>query len=186
MGQKGPISRRGYLSVFSAIGVGAILGKLDLSDHRSVLLPRLDGLANDHGKYTAYQLRDEEFVGRVTPHDGEFDLKARSYVPNPLAAAKYHPETEAVDDGSWRRIDEDHPRWQWHVHIWERETGDIELFSHYEYRPDPRLIGDESVSDMTQRLRDHYNPNWDIHHDDEDANYFLGVACPRIRQLVDN
>lgn len=150
---------------------------------RHRLLLKSDPIARRYGKYTAYQLHIDEFIGKVEHDSSALDLRPFDYEYNPMSAAKYHPDTEELDDHSWRRIDPDNPRWQWHVHTWE-DASQAEIFSHYEYRPDLVLIGDESISDMNQRLRDHYRPKWDTSHDADEANYFLGVACPRLRAFV--
>lgn len=166
-------------------GTGAALGASNrIRAVRRSLLASLDPIASRYGTYTAYQLEREEFVGTVTLDRWEAALRDAGYGVNPLAAAKYHPDTSDPDDGSWRRVDEDNPRWQWHIHAWIGDAGRVELFSHYEYRPDPWLLSGESPTDMSQRLRDHYHPKWDTEYDADDANYFLGDACPRLRDLV--
>lgn len=179
------VSRREFLSVLGATAFsGVSLWSSDGPGIRQYLLSKTDPLARRFGAYTAYQLHPEEFVGRM-PHDRpSFELWEQGYEPNPLSAAKYHPATRAIDDSSWRRVDEENHRWQWHVHVWAADD-EVELFSHYEYRPDPRLLDGESRGDMHQRLRDHLYPNWDINHDSDEANYFLGKACPRIEELLD-
>lgn len=147
---------------------------------RQSVLARIDPIARQFGKYTAYRLSSEEFVG-YHPRDGVLDsLRSLGYEMNLLSAAKYHPETGDLDEWSIRRVDPDHPRWQWHVHVWERSNDRAEVFSHYEYRPDPIPIDGEGMADMQDRLREHYNPTWDRNASDEEATYFLGEACNRV------
>lgn len=178
------ISRREFVTVSGLAGVGIVLpGQEYFPRPLQLILAKSDPIARQFGKYTAYQLSWDEFIGTGEPDTEENEFRHRGYEPNPLAAAKYHPETNDLHDRSWRRIDDDHPRWQWHVHTWE-DAEQIEVFSHYEYRPDPWLVGDESHSEMIQRLEDHYNPKKDDSYPDDKANYHLGAACPRIRAYV--
>ncbi len=180
------VSRRGLLAALGLTGASVVVVDPNrVPGLRQRLLSGLDPVARRLGTYTAYRLDDAEFVGTVRHEEESFDLRDLGYSHNPLSAAKYHPETNELDDSSWRRVDPDNPRWQWHVHTWEDDT-EVEAFSHYEYRPDPRLLSDESPSDMTQRLRDHYDPKWDIYYGPDEANYFLGDACPELRTAVDD
>ena len=150
------------------------------------LLVKFDPYARKVGYYTAYTLSKDEFIG-TTPYTTpgiHWYLPDSGYAQlSLLEAAKFHPETGAVHDFSYRKVDPESPRWQWHIHGWlnkgesPKETY-YELFSHYEYRPDFRLIGDESVSEAIERLRTHYRPN----HGEE---YLRGVACDDVKELVD-
>lgn len=176
------VSRRKLLST---AGIG-LLGWVGLSQAgspnlRQSVLMRLDPIARRYGSYASYRLSTREFIGEI--HEDDLDVGDLGYEHNPLAAVKYHPETERTDDDSWRRIDDEHPRWQWHVHLWV-EDEIVEVFSHYEYRPDPWPLDGESTSDMRQRLRDHYNPRWDTSFDEDEANYFLGEASDELLAVL--
>ena len=179
-------SRREFVAAFGLAGAyAAAIHVPQLWPRRQEILARIDPIARYFGGYSAYQLNEAEYIGTATRGLDSIDLDQYGYDRNPLAAAKYHPESAELDDGTWRRIDKKDHRWQWHVHVWENDE-QTEIFSHYEYRPDPWLLGNESASDMQQRLRDHYNPRWDIIHGVDDANYFLGAACQGIRNLVND
>jgi len=153
-------------------------------------LPTVDWvLDRTLGKYAAYQLHEREYVGTIDHVDLLEDvvdlLEERGYERNGLSALKYHPETGEPDDGSFRKVDPDAPRWQWHVHLFETEHG-VEIYSHNEYRPDLRPIAGESIPEAIARCREHYHPTWDIRVDDpEEATYFLGAACEDVSDLVD-
>ena len=181
MGNTQLVTRRGALLVVGLAGVAA-LTQSDRSRQR--LLAELNPVANRYGKYTAYQLWEEEFVGTVEHGEDAVDLGDAGYQVNHLSAVKFHPSTGEVDDSSWRRVDPDNRRWQWHVHAWEHASGTAELFSHYEYRPDPFPLPGEDISAMRQRLHDHYYPKWSTHYSDDEANYFLGRACARVTERV--
>ena len=136
-------------------------------------------VARRFGAYTAYQLEPPEYVGTVA-----FGMAATrqmlelgGYEPNPLSAAKYHPEPhKAVDHGSYRRVPDSHPpevedtdptpelaflaaprQCQYHVHLWPCDEGTA-VFSHYETRPDLHPVGDESLTEAYCRLREHFRP----------------------------
>ena len=184
MGKDRPMSRRDVLCVSGIAGL-ALLARARPTGgpYRQRLLAALDPFARRHGKYTAYELPTDEFIGDLPRTEESVDLSEHGYESHALSAAKFHPVTGALDDSSWRRVDPDNPRWQWHVHVWHRDDR-AELFSHYEYRPDLRVLWGESWSDFTQRLHDHYYPKWDTNHGAEEATYFLGKSCPRIRSLL--
>ena len=128
----------------------------------------LDSLLDPLGMYAAYTLDDTERVGR---YGGPLP-DSYSYIQ--LSAVKRHPETGAVEDGSYRKIPGEHPDvdahltrayapedCQYHVHVF----GD-ELYSHYELRPD--RVG---------QLYAHYRPTYG-------ETYLEGVACPEIEARV--
>lgn len=184
MSRDGGITRRDCLVVLGIAGPGVLLTDTDwVPNYRQRLLALADPIARRFGKYTAYRLSAAEYVGTIEYSGPTVDLGAVDYQPNPIAAAKFHPETGDIDDSSWRRVDEANPRWQWHVHAWE-DGERAELFSHYEYRPDPWPIADETREDMTQRLEDHYRPNKTDSYPDDEAVYFRGKACDRIEERV--
>lgn len=177
------IARRDMLTVLGAGIVGILARRTDRSmELRRAVLPPLDVLARPLGSYTAYRLHEAEYVGSVGRDTG-LELPSLGYERNDLSAVKYHPRTGEPDQGSWRRVDPERPRWQWHVHTWW--MGDrIQVFSHYEYRPDPTLLDGESFADMRVRLREHYDPTWDIEEGATEPNYFLGRVCDRLRSRI--
>lgn len=130
--------------------------------------------------YAQYAVGAEEFVGTVATSvdDAVSRLKSIGYESNTLAASKLHADVSGlVDDGSYRRIDPESKRWQYHVHLFARESGDetvVDVFVHYELRPDMTPIGDESLLAMVARLREHYRPAWNTSVPDDEATYFLG------------
>ena len=133
------------------------------------IIGRFDPLARRFGYYTAYTLSEDEHIATVdsfTPED-------YGYSRSRLAALKHHWETNTVDTGSFRKVDLDNPRWQWHIHTFS--NGDIA--SHYELRPDLRPIN-ETLGEMKDRLERHYRPN-----DDE---YIAGDTCPELLELRDS
>lgn len=185
MGDDSPLSRRDALDLGSITVLSVLISRLPWdAGYRQQLLAELDPIARHLGTYTAYTLSRLEYVG-IVEHGGErLDLREEGYGRNPLSAAKFHPDTGELDDSSWRRVDRSNERWQWHVHAWERRGGRAEVFSHYEYRPDFTLLGGESPAEMRARLRDHYDPKWNTEYDDQEANYFVGCACDRVRALA--
>lgn len=175
-------TRRKLLSMAGLFTLGVFTTtRPNIENSRQWLLKQSDPLARRYGRYTGYRLSTREYLGSVDAT--ELDLRDIGYDRHNLAAIKYHPETERPDDGSWRRVDGDNPRWQWHVHLWDEEST-VEVFSHYEFRPDPWPLTDESIADMHQRLRDHYNPKWDTSYDEDEANYFLGESCDNLREVI--
>ena len=129
--------------------------------------------------YLAYTLRGE-CVGTVPDflsiRDVRECLQSRGYErspsigPVPLEAAKRHPETGETHDLALRKVgvpgDDRHaaaihagdPRHtQYHVHGFERD-GRVELHSHFEWRPDARVLDGERPADAYNRLRSHYRP----------------------------
>ena len=166
----------------TAVGVGVLLGLPQFSA-RQRLLAATDRIANQFGWYTAYRLSSQEYIG-VTQGAPASLLDDTEYEPQPIAAVKYHPDTGDIDDGSWRLVDPEHPRWQWHVHLWEVGSSRTEIYSHYEFRPDPYPIAGESIATMRQRLHDHYHPKWDDRHPPDEATYFLGNASDSLLEAL--
>ena len=170
------------------------------------LLKKLDPIARKIGLYTSYTLDEAEYIGKaeintsnvfedvenlrppfVMEHDLYRSLEVGGYeqpptfMGIPLAAAKEHPETGRVHDVSLRKVDEDNPRMQYHIHYWIERKGDgaeAKLYSHYEFRPDFARVGDETTGEMINRLRTHYRP---VYGDD----YVQGKADPTVRGLVE-
>ena len=153
-------------------------------------LTRVDSIARRFGFYTAYELPREEYMGTVQTIDDHghgylrYALETQmGYEPSPrlfgvpLEAAKTHPETGEVHDYSFRKVDSESPRWQWHIHIYENGA-ESEIFSHYEMRPDFCLIDGETLSEAKHRLRTHLSPEWG-------TDYLKGVACEEIVALTE-
>lgn len=179
------VSRRKLLAGAGLLGYGVLTSYADVPIRsRQRLLAMIDPAARVVGGYTAYTLDWKEYVGTVGLVDPVAGLESRGYESNPLSAAKYHPKTGDLDDESLRRVDPEAPRWQWHVHLWDGDER-AQLFSHYEYRPDLRRIGDEGITDVRQRIREHYDAKWDSRYPPGEANYFLGTACERVQAFVE-
>ena len=147
-------------------------------DQRENWLPTVDNYARKIGQYAAYTLSETEYIGRVSDTllvSFERQLELMSYEYSGLAALKYHPETGNADDGSYRKVDPENPTWQWHVHIFKVD-GYIEVYSHYEMRPDLTRIESETLSEMYSRLRTHYRPVYNV-------TYLRGETCDEIEAL---
>lgn len=159
-----------------------------LQQLRQHALPIVDDLLEPLGLYAAYELGEREFVGDVWlplgAYDAEQYLLENGYEPSTLAALKYHPETGEPDDASLRRVDPESPRWQWHVHLFEQGSGFVNIFSHYELRPDLGAVDDETLAERYERLREHYRPTWGMEQRD-DVTYILGAACPVVDDLLE-
>ena len=146
------------------------------------LLVKADPIARRFGFYTAYEIPEKEYVGSAWFPLGVHDV--RKYLLNNgyeelklLEAAKFHPKTGDVHTYSARKVDSEIPRWQYHAHVWNRDGDNIEVFSHYELRPDLRRINGESWNQMYDRLREHYRPDWG-------ETYIRGKACDDVGALV--
>ena len=141
----------------------------------------------DDTLYAAYSLDRTECVGTVTDataDDVRSDLRREGYEPSGLLAAlKLHPETGQPDAGSLRRVDPEHPRWHWHVHLFAVD-GDVEFYSHYEFRPDLGRIEGETHSERVQRLREHHRPTWG-HRLRDETTYVLGACDEAVAGLLD-
>jgi len=138
---------------------------------RRVAFPILDPYTRKYlDKYLAYTLSEDEYIGEID-ESGLTKLK-KAYHTNNLSAAKFHPESGNVDDGSFRKVDPESPRWQYHIHIFGNE-----VFSHYEYRPDFRTIADETHRERVNRLQEHYRPT-------RGESYLEGVADETIQDLT--
>lgn len=125
---------------------------------RQTLYPIVDRLLNPSGGYASYKLAKGEFIGTLSAGRAKPHLKAQGYQPvRLLSALKYHPETGEKDVGSLRKVDPNRERWQYHIHLF-RSAGQVEVYSHHEYRPDLRRVGDETHEERVERLREHYNP----------------------------
>jgi len=148
------------------------------------LLKKLDPIARKIGLYTSYELDESEYIGQGPPGIVRKLLergyeKPPTFAGIPLAAAKEHPETGRVHDYSLRRIGTN-PRMQYHIHYWV-QGGDeyqAEIYSHYEYRPDFKRVGDETTGEMINRLRTHYSPEWGT------SEYQQGVMCDDLQDLL--
>ena len=170
------------------------------------LLKRLDPIARRFGFYLSYTLDESEFIGEtdidtanvfnepenmnppfVMEHDLYQYLEWIGYEQNAtfagisLVAAKQHPKTGRVHDVSMRKIDPENERKQYHLHYWLERSGGVDtvqIASHREYRPDFKRVADESYSEMYDRLRTHYRPEYG-------EDYERGVMCDELESLVD-
>lgn len=131
----------------------------------------LNPIARRFNHYTAYRIREAERIGtmdRGVEATREY-LRQQGYEPQYLSAAKKHPATGQAHDISYRRVPETHPpaadgtdvaetfapaECQFHVHAFAT-GGQMELFSHYEARPD--LL---RPSIDLHRLKTHYRPDY--------------------------
>ncbi|UBF23482.1 hypothetical protein HRTV-28_gp44 [Halorubrum tailed virus 28] len=154
---------------------------------RQRLDPLLRRLTGDR-LYYAYSLSRAERIG-VAPAGGVVrTLREAGYEtpprlgPIPLEAAKTRPGDDRVHDYSLRRVDPDHPTRQFHVHAWSVADG-VELWSHYEYRPDLRPVADESWGEAYARAREHLSPSWGPEWGDG-TTYVPGRADETVRDLV--
>lgn len=123
--------------------------------------------------YGVFTLKPSESVGYLDAElsDVKSLLESRSYSYIPLAAKKLHPEYTRADAGSYRRLDPEDRSKQWHVHLFEHGDG-IEVFSHYELRPEPWDPID------LRRPVDHYWPEWG-------KTCLLGQHCPGLKSLLE-
>lgn len=138
------------------LSVGALLRAWCPQQTREAVLPHADRVT--HGDRVMSTLYGEERVGTATDVDDlQKQLAEIGYSVNTLAALKRNPETGETDDASLRLVDDENPRWQWHVHLFK--TGEkTDIYIHYEVRPDPVPIAGESWEDVTDRLDVHYAP----------------------------
>lgn len=122
--------------------------------------------------YAVYQLDEDEYIGTVDADLDETEtyLKQNGYGYQMLAAKKLHPEDERSDDGSYRRLDPDDSDKQWHVHLWNTDDG-VEVYSHYEYKPELWGPVDES------RVAEHYRP--------DDNTYIEGQHAEDVKHLLE-
>ena len=145
---------------------------------------KLDPIARKIGFYTSYTLDEAEHIGDGKPaivrqlREGGYESPP-TFAGIPLAAAKEHPETGQVHDYTFRKVDTEKPRMQYHVHLWYKQSAkDVEIYSHYEFRPDFKPVGEETTGEMIERLRTHYRP---VYGDD----YVQGKADESVRELVE-
>lgn len=152
---------------------------------REEYLPKADSVLDRVGYYSAYQLDESEFVGTTPyaiPGPKWYLTEKAGYEYNGLAALKYHWDDETKHDtGSYRKVDQDNPRYQYHVHLFLMGTDPTEptfhVASHYEMRPDLRPIADENLLEMYSRLRTHYRPEYG-------SEYVQGKACEKVEELI--
>lgn len=169
------LGRRGFMKSVGA-GLGFTTASYAASDEEKHTARRgaanaIEALPTD-SLYGAYQVDMAEYIGTL---DSDLStaidyLKQHGYTYQVLSAEKYHPDTGAADDGSYRLLDPDDTDKQWHVHLWETDDG-VQLFSHYEYKPEFWAPIDES------RVAEHYRP-------DSDA-YIQGQHSPEVKELLE-
>jgi len=149
------------------------------------LLKAIDPLARKVGLYTSYELSEMEFVGHADGWNIKEILKQNGYEKPPtflsvqLQAAKLHPKHNVVHDWSFRKVDPENERKQYHIHAWDvPSVQKAELASHYEFRPDLKVLEGETLADAIERLRTHYRPSWG-------ESYIRGKADQTVRGLVE-
>ena len=156
------------------------------------LKKRLNPVAQKVGLYTAYRLDESEYVGAAhSAWSAKAQIEDSDYESPPnvagiqLSAAKEHPHWDELYDLTYRKVDPDNPRWQWHIHLWlcGSEYKDVnvyyEIFSHYEMRPDFKKIDGEDTAEMLGRLQIHYRPEYG-------TDYYQGKADPVVQDLVND
>jgi hypothetical protein len=150
------------------------------------LLKAIDPYLRRVGLYSAYTLDEKEFVGHADGWNIKKILKQNGYENPPtflgvqLQAAKLHPKHNVIHDWSFRKVDPENNRKQYHIHAWNvPSVQKAELASHYEFRPDIAVLEGETLSDAIERLQTHYRPEWDT---DE---YVQGKADQTVRELVE-
>lgn len=154
-------------------------------------LKAIDPLVRRFGGYTAYQLDQDEFIGTVSSinEDAYGYLKYAfkyelGYEEPPrffgvsLEAAKLHPKTKDVHTYSYRKVDSENKRKQFHIHVWERGAYS-EIYSHHEFRPDVRILKGETLGEAIERLQTHYRPDWST------FEYQQGKADKALLELVE-
>ena len=153
------------------------------------LKKRLNPVAQKVGLYTAYRLDKSERIGVVNKlpmpwHDTIDYLTQNGYETPPkvagvtLTATKLNPDTGSVHDKTYRKVDADNPRWQWHIHLWKMNGLPV-IYSHYEMRPDFKRIDGEDTAEMIGRLKIHYRPEYG-------TDYYQGKADPVVKDLVND
>jgi len=109
---------------------------------------------------------------------------AQGYEPSPLGleAAKRHRQG-GLHTLALRRVDPEHPTRQWHVHAFEID-GELEIHSHYEYRPEVWPVAGESWQEAIQRAREHFRPSHGAEWGDG-TTYVPGKACAEVRKIAE-
>jgi len=157
------------------------------------------------GWYAAYKLDAEELIGtfdlpldraQVKLHKVGYGLLPTIFGVR-LSAAKRHPETGELHDATRRevprskaeieRVNElahgteleqyEPERLQLHVHLFERNDGTTDVFSHLELRSDLHPVGTEDWSEAIGRLMIHYSPR-------HGKEYLQGATEPKVEQLL--
>ena len=147
------------------------------------LKKRLNPVAQKFGFYLSYRLDKSEYVGAAhSAWSAKAQIEDSGYETPPnvagiqLSAAKEHPHWDELYDLTYRKVDPDNPRWQWHIHLW-KVNGLPVIYSHYEMRPDFKRIDGEDTAEMLGRLQIHYRPEYG-------TDYYQGKADPVVQDLV--
>lgn len=152
---------------------------------RQLAYPAIDAVLQPFGGYATYELNEAEFVTTIAdvgPDSVARMLQLNNYERmSLLAALKKEPGGPRYDSASLRRVDPDHPRRQWHVHLFDGPRA-VGVYSHYEYRPDLTRVADESVREAVARLREHYKPTWGREWGGS-TTYVLGSTCDVVGSL---
>jgi len=157
------------------------------------------------GWYSAYALDAEELIrtfdlpldrAQVKLHKVGYGLLPTIFGVR-LSAAKRHPETGKLHDATRRKVprsaaekartdelvrdtdlsDYEHERLQYHVHLFQRDDGTTDVFSHLELRSDLHPVGTEDWSGAIGRLMIHYSPRYD-------STLLEGASEPKLEQLL--
>lgn len=140
----------------------------------------VDPIARQFGYYTAYTIREPEFIGYLDADAPIWLLEEAGYEHPPsvagirLEAGKRDGEGDP-HDFSARKVAAN-PIWQYHVHLFQ-EGERYRVATHKELRPDLWPLPGESLMDARQRLRTHYDPNVD--------DYLRGEACDVLAEQVE-
>jgi len=143
---------------------------------------QLDPLARRLGGYLAYTLDESEFIGQASKQAVR-ELEFFKWEEPPttvgisLEAAKKHPETGRVHSHSLRKVNQNDPRWQYHLHTWPVNGEMYSLACHEELRPDFTLIEGETLVDAKTRLERHFRPVYG-------TDYFRGKAPNEVIKII--
>lgn len=154
---------------------------------RETLLLPADRLLRPAGLYAAYSIGDEQIASLpdVEPRWAICAMRTVGFEPAWLAALKYRSTARRHHDvASLRYVPEEHPavdarivdEWapeecQYHLHLFDVD-GVLEVYSHYEVRPD--LL---RPSPSIERLRTHYRPEYG-------EDYVKGLAPREVHEWI--
>ena len=143
---------------------------------------KLDPIARKFGLYTSYTLDESEFLGKASKESVNL-LEFVGWEAPPtmfgisLEAAKKHPETGMVHTNSLRKIVQNNPKWQYHLHVFPVNAQTVSLACHKELRPDFTQIAGETLPEMKTRLERHFRPEYG-------TDYFQGEAPKEVMEIV--
>lgn len=146
----GRATRRAVLGYIMALW-GVLVSRLDRH-----AIPAIKGITttlprNDHVTTIPNSAVDEVMVV----------LREQTEPLPPFAPVAIHPETDDVADHSFRRIDDENPRWHWEIYVFEIE-GAADLYARYKFRPDLSPIGGETIKEHRERVNGAYHPTHEL------------------------